>query len=665
MLKKFFSVCVVVYVCLLLFPLMTVITQAETTVGIEKTWGLGWREFAYGVAVGSDGSIHVVGSTEEENHYYDAFILKYASDGTLLWQKAWNRTSEGLDDVAYDVAVDQNGNAYVVGYTQRVYATPEVYDYVFDALILKYDSNGNLLWQKTLATGDIDIVAEGVAIDQSGYIYVVGKLLNSTYSREDAFILKLSPDGTVLWEKGYYSRFDGYPFSEEAFGVAVDEVGNIYVAGFTENISTSYALLLKFNSNGVLLWDKMWGNVTSDTSMASAYDVAVDQYGDIYVVGKKSDSYTSIPIPSYTYDAFILKYDSDGTLLWQRAWGDTGKNDDAQGVTVSQAGAVYVVGYTESFGDYANALILKYDGTGNLLWQKVLGDQYSDRAKDVASGTIYLVGYTVPSTGVFTLEDVDGNETIPNGVESNPNGELYNTHFNVTVPEGEEITPSGEPSQGYVDAFLVSLVEDSDGDGLTDEEEVQIGTDPNNPDTDGDGLTDGTEVNVEGTDPTNPDTDGDGIPDGEDLDPLTPIEVWSTDSLGNAKSTFLPDEEVYVKGRGFPENTQVTIYIIQDIHSPTPENAKASVNVTTDDYGNLTNTLTWSPPLTVGTYDIWVDVNQNGQFDNGDAWNTKSIGVFAFNVVPQPQIIISILLMLGALAAFYVKKGFHLKNTRI
>lgn len=56
---------------------------------------------------------------------------------------------------------------------------------------------------------------------------------------------------------------------------------------------------------------------------------------------------------------------------------------------------------------------------------------------------------------------------------------------------------------------------DTDGDGLTDTQEAQIGTDPGKPDTDGDGLTDAQEVHL-GTDPCNRDTDGGGVSDGEE-----------------------------------------------------------------------------------------------------------------------------------------------------
>lgn len=86
---------------------------------------------------------------------------------------------------------------------------------------------------------------------------------------------------------------------------------------------------------------------------------------------------------------------------------------------------------------------------------------------------------------------------------------------------------------------------DTDGDGLTDWEEIYVyGTDPLNPDTDGDGLTDGEEVLIYGTDPLNPDTDGDGLTDGEEVktyrtDPLNP------DTDGDGLTDF---EEVRVYG---------------------------------------------------------------------------------------------------------------------
>ena len=72
---------------------------------------------------------------------------------------------------------------------------------------------------------------------------------------------------------------------------------------------------------------------------------------------------------------------------------------------------------------------------------------------------------------------------------------------------------------------------DSDGDGISDEDEIEQGTDPNNPDSDGDGLSDGEELNL-GTDPNNPDTDGDGLSDGEEVSLGTDPTSEDTDGDG-------------------------------------------------------------------------------------------------------------------------------------
>jgi len=78
---------------------------------------------------------------------------------------------------------------------------------------------------------------------------------------------------------------------------------------------------------------------------------------------------------------------------------------------------------------------------------------------------------------------------------------------------------------------------DTDGDGLLDGDEVALGTDPLNPDTDGDGLLDGDEVAL-GTDPLNPDTDGDGILDGLDAEPLDPLNPGITATFLSGQPTL-------------------------------------------------------------------------------------------------------------------------------
>ena len=107
--------------------------------------------------------------------------------------------------------------------------------------------------------------------------------------------------------------------------------------------------------------------------------------------------------------------------------------------------------------------------------------------------------------GLTDGEEVDDWGTDPNDPDTDDGG----------VPDGEEVLQDGtdplDPNDDQNDT-------DSDGDGLTDDEEIDLGTDPNNPDSDGDGLDDGEEVNDTNTDPLDDDTDGDGLSDGDEVD---------------------------------------------------------------------------------------------------------------------------------------------------
>jgi outer membrane protein OmpA-like peptidoglycan-associated protein len=116
------------------------------------------------------------------------------------------------------------------------------------------------------------------------------------------------------------------------------------------------------------------------------------------------------------------------------------------------------------------------------------------------------------------------------------------TEFNAMYSIGINYRPGTEiPAEFQVSGEPSNL--DTDGDGLTDGFEREIGTDPLNPDTDGDGLTDGEEVLEYKTDPLNPDTDGDGLSDGDE------VKVHSTDPLN-------PDTD----GDGLKDGEEVLTY---------------------------------------------------------------------------------------------------------
>jgi len=299
-------------------------------------------------------------------------------------------------------------------------------------------------------------------------------------------------------------------------------------------------------------WNQTWGGINDDF----ASGVAVDGNNNIYLSG-------------YTYfDALLVRYDPAGNQIWNRTWG--GPNfDSASGVAVDGSNNIYLSGSTQSFGSGdQNAFLVKYDPAGNQIWNRTWSSTDFSSASGVAvdgNNNIYLSGSTL-GDAFLVKYDPAGNQ-IWNGTWGGSN---HDYGYGVAVDGNNNIYLSGSTvsfGAGGEDAFLVKYGIDSDNDGLSDYNEINVyGTDPNNPDTDGDFMPDGWEVNnlldplnstdasldsdldglsnldeyYNGTDPNDSDTDDDLMPDGwevnNSLDPLNSTDVSLDNDLDGLSS---------------------------------------------------------------------------------------------------------------------------------
>jgi len=198
-----------------------------------------------------------------------------------------------------------------------------------------------------------DIVASA-AIDAAGNIYLAGSTSSYGAGGQDVLLLKYDSTGHLLVERVWGGTAD-----DSGSGVAVDSSGNVYVAGSTQSFGfgRSDALLLKFNSSGSLLWAKTWGGSSYD----AAYDLAFDSSGNVYVAG---ESY------SLGNCAIFLKFDSNGNLLFTRTWKGPATYDSAYSVDVDKSGNVVLAGVSWDYSSSPNhnsILVLKFDNQGTFL----------------------------------------------------------------------------------------------------------------------------------------------------------------------------------------------------------------------------------------------------------------------------------------------------------
>lgn len=331
-----------------------------------KIWGGAGDDEALSIAVKSP-YIYITGETNSYGAgFCDAFLLKYDEEN-LLWNVTWG----GVDEDWGAAIIVAAPHIYIAGLTES-YGPHKGYD---DILLLSYDDEGNLLWNSTWCGGSLNAVAES-----SSYIYTAGWTNIYGAGNFDVFLLKYDINGNLQW----YRTWGGVK-NDSAMCLAVTP-SYIYLAGYTQSYGKNPidVFVLKYDKNGNLIWNKTWGGG------GCAHELAVSG-SDIYVVGTTGED---------NADVFLLKYNEDGELLWDKIWRGP-RTDHARSIAVSSS-YIYISGYTNSFSESLldwEALLMKYDENGNLLWIKTWGGKgcHSANGLAITKSYIYLTGYTADS----------------------------------------------------------------------------------------------------------------------------------------------------------------------------------------------------------------------------------------------------------------------------
>ena len=323
----------------------------------------------YGVAVDSSNNIIVCGLTTSDGAgSFDVLVAKYNSSGTLIWDKTLGSV---VDERGYEVAVDSADNIIVCGMI-NVYGDEGL-------LVAKYNSSGLLQWDKTLG-GSLDDEGQGVTVDSLDNIIVCGR--GTKLNGYDLLVAKYNSSGTLIWDKTL-----GGSSTDNGYDVAVDSSDNIIVCGSTQSDGAGSfdVLVAKYNSSGVLQWDKTLGGTGSD----SGSGVVVDSLDNIIVCGSTTSDGAGL------YDLLVAKYNSSGVLQWDKTLGGT-SNDSGSGVAVDSSDNIIVCGYTSNAG--TQFLVAKYNSSGALQWDKMLkGVNQTDVFRNVtvdSRDNVIVCGYT-------------------------------------------------------------------------------------------------------------------------------------------------------------------------------------------------------------------------------------------------------------------------------
>lgn len=345
--------------------------------------------------------------------------------------------SFGTDD-ADVVAVDPAGNTYLGCHSNSVNLLgDDKHPYVpkggMDAFVVKLNNQGTEVNYLTHLGGTKWDAVQGIISDSLGNIYAVGTTYSSDFpinsngyqsnfgGKSDAFVVKLNPDGKVVW-----STFLGGSNDEDGRGIAIDQDGNIHIIGRTasNDFPTSDgaiqsksagkidAFITTLDANGKMLTSTYLGGSGDDIGFA----IALDSIGQLYIAGTTNSS--NFPIKNAIQeenkgedDTFLAIIDPTRSVIKFASYFGGGKSERLYSIDLDSSGDVFMMGFTNSsnyptttgafqpdFGGVRDAFVTKINLQKRaVVYSTYLGGKNNDSPRNLAvdeKGNAFIVGFT-------------------------------------------------------------------------------------------------------------------------------------------------------------------------------------------------------------------------------------------------------------------------------
>ncbi len=328
--------------------LISVTTRSQTL--FNNRYGSQLSDEGNAICITKDGGYAVTGISSANGAGGDIFLMKLNQQGVIQWQK--NIFGVNVEQIA-GVFQLPSGN-FILGGTTYSYGSG-----CQDAFEVMMDSTGNLIWSR--AYGDVNCnVIRGFSLAHGDGFIACG---SSGGGGNDGWLIKTDENGSLEWSK-YYQSTQGF------FAVAPTIDAGYLAIGNSSSIS-----ILKTDSTGNPSWFKRYLSSSGNTT---TFDVTTFKDGTAAIVGQVYiNAYGAIS------DVFLMKVDPSGNLIWFKTYGYTFVE---KGLSVKNTvdGGFIIGGYTNSFGHGDDdALLLKTDSSGNLMWAKTYGGVWYDRAEQV------------------------------------------------------------------------------------------------------------------------------------------------------------------------------------------------------------------------------------------------------------------------------------------
>jgi len=445
---------------------------------------LGWDRL-----VGGDDYDEMNGSTATADGNFvsagvqsgDGMLVKTSPQGTIIWKKI---IGGGGFERLYTVVELSDGSLIAAGYSSTS-ANGDIADTNNgrgDGLLVKFNSNGDKIWDKLIGGSDNDKFMSIIATKDGGFIAVGasrssadGEIVDSNNGSgytDDGYIVKFDAAGNIQWDNLFGSPeedifFDVIQSSDGGFiavgsaldvsddGVGTNSGGEITDSPAMSGASPHDGLLVKFDASGQMVWNNLFGSNGDD----DFYGITATPDGGFVVVGRtlalNGDITTGVV--SGGYAALVARFNSSGVAQWNRAF-TPGTETTLMDVAKTRDGCFVVVGFTilgDSDGENSGVLA-KISGSGNVIGTS----DYSGAGIDYFNGVVIDLRGHIIVAGKTTSSQSGDIKSISNGAQDGLLAyygfapELFKIKFEenggATVPDqviayGDKMTMPAEP----------------------------------------------------------------------------------------------------------------------------------------------------------------------------------------------------------------------------
>lgn len=333
---------------------------------------------------------YVGGFEEDGNARRNALGLSYNTSGTQQWKQNFNGIGDNNDNIR-GISVDNNNTVYAAGYSVTKGENRDI-------SVVKFSSAGAYLCEYNehgSSTGGTD-EAQAIAVDNLGNPVIAGFTKNSGQSNDNTYFKFSNTTCDTVWHK---TKDGGFLGSDKIYDITQDATGNSYITGRIDvdpsSLSNDDCYTAKINSNGSIIWEMTYnsGGQNNDRGIG----IKVSSAGNIYVSGRSFNG--------TDYDMFLIKYNSAGVQQWLKVYNSGIGDDIPRAIAVDATESIYITGYTSQIDTIHDIITLKYDNTGNQVWVKKYNGTGSrnDEGEGItidASGNVYVVGFTDSNTAL-------------------------------------------------------------------------------------------------------------------------------------------------------------------------------------------------------------------------------------------------------------------------